>query len=117
GAWGLSTGLDYPPGRYADTAELVELSKQAAALGGIYHSHVRYWLGDRFLDPFKEAIEIGRQSGVAVHLTHMFQRIPRRGAASQLIALVEDARAEGLDVTFDMFPQAYGSTRLLIMIP
>ena len=58
GAWGLSTGLDYPPGSYADTDELVGLSTEAARLGGIYHSHVRYRLGDRFLDPFREAIEL-----------------------------------------------------------
>ena len=117
GAWGVSTGLDYPPGRYADTAELVELAKEASRLGGIYHTHVRYWLGDRFLDPFKEAIQIGRQSGIATHITHLFQRIPVLGGASRLIGLVEDARLEGLDVTFDMFPTAFASTRLLIMIP
>lgn len=117
GAWGLSTGLDYPPGRYADTAELVGLSREAAKLGGIYHTHVRYWLGDCFLDPFKEAVEIGRQSGIPTHITHLFQRVPIRGGARQLLGLVEDARDEGLDVTFDMFPTVYASTRLLIMLP
>src|SRR5204862_234429 len=62
GAWGMSTGLDYPPGSYADTAELIHLSREAGRLGGFYHTHVRYGLGDRFLDPFREAIEIGRRS-------------------------------------------------------
>ncbi len=51
GAVGMSTGLDYPPGSFADTDELVELSAEAASLGGIYHTHVRYSLGDRYLDP------------------------------------------------------------------
>ena len=51
GAFGMSTGLDYPPGSYADTDELVELSREAARMGGIYHTHVRYWLGDRFPGP------------------------------------------------------------------
>ena len=51
GAWGMSTGLDYPPGSFADTDELVALSEEASRLGGIYHTHVRYSLGDRFLDP------------------------------------------------------------------
>ena len=60
GAVGLSTGLDYPPGNYADTDELVELSKQVADLGGIYHTHVRYKMGDMFIDPFQEAIDIGK---------------------------------------------------------
>ena len=64
GAIGISTGLDYPPGSYADTDELVALSAEAARLGGIYHTHVRYGLGDRYFDPFEEAIEIGRRSGI-----------------------------------------------------
>src|SRR5664280_2705123 len=54
GAFGLSTGLDYPPGSYATTAELVELAAVAAGLGGIYHTHVRYPLGDGFLDPYRD---------------------------------------------------------------
>jgi len=117
GAWGMSTGLDYPPGRYADTAELVELSKEAARLGGIYHTHVRYWLGDRFLDPFKEAIEIGQRSGIATHITHFYQRTTSLGSATDMLGLVEDARDGGLDVTFDSYPYVYSSTRLLIMFP
>jgi N-acyl-D-amino-acid deacylase len=117
GAWGLSTGLDYPPGSYADTAELVALSEEAARLGGIYHSHVRYRLGDRFLDPFREAIEIGRRSGIAAHITHFYQRLAPHGNATDMLTLVEDARDEGLDVTFDSYPYVYSSTRLLIMFP
>jgi N-acyl-D-amino-acid deacylase len=117
GAWGLSTGLDYPPGSYADTAELVGLSEEAARLGGIYHSHVRYRLGDRFLDPFREAIEIGRRAGVAAHITHFYQRLGSQGSATAMLELVERARDEGLDVTFDSYPYVYSSTRLLIMFP
>ena len=117
GAFGLSTGLDYPPGSYADTAELVELSREAVRLGGIYHTHVRYSLGDRFLDPFKEAIEIGRQSSVPVHITHFYQRTTSAGGAERMLGLVEDARDEWLDVTFDSYPYVYSSTRLLIVIP
>ncbi len=60
GAVGLSSGLDYPPGSYATTDELAALTRVAGAAGGFYHTHVRYPLGDRFLDPFREAIEIGR---------------------------------------------------------
>ncbi len=117
GAFGISTGLDYPPGDYADTAELVELSREAARLGGIYHTHVRYRLGDQFLDPFREAIEIGRQSEIAAHITHLYQRVPSKGGANRLLGLVEDARDEGLDVTFDSYPYIYSSTRLLIIFP
>ena len=118
GAFGISTGLDYPPGSYANTAELIELSREAARLGGIYHTHVRYSLGDKFLDPFREAIEIGRQGEIPCHLTHLYQRMPAsRGPASRLLDLVEGAREEGLDVTFDSYPYIYGSTRLLIVVP
>ncbi len=62
GAVGLSSGLDYPPGSYATTDELAALTAEAGGHGGFYHSHVRYPLGDRYLDPFREAIEIGRRA-------------------------------------------------------
>jgi N-acyl-D-amino-acid deacylase len=117
GAWGLSTGLDYPPGSYADTAELIHLSGEAARLGGFYHTHVRYGLGDRFLDPFREAIEIGERSGIPAHITHFYQRTTAPGGAREMLELVETARDGGLDVTFDGYPYAYSSTRLNIVIP
>ena len=117
GAFGISTGLDYPPGSYADTNELIELSKEASRLGGIYHTHVRNTLGDRFLDPFKEAIEIGRRSGIPCHLTHLYQRVTALGGARRILGLVEDTREEGLDITFDSYPYIYSSTRLLIIFP
>jgi N-acyl-D-amino-acid deacylase len=117
GAFGLSTGLDYPPGSYATTAELIELAAEAARLGGIYHTHVRYPLGDGFLDPYREAIEIGRRSGCPVHITHFYHRPTFPGPPEVMLALVDDARAEGLDVTFDLYPSEWASTRLLIMLP
>ncbi len=117
GAFGISTGLDYPPGAYATTEELSALSQEAARLGGIYHTHVRYQLGDRYLDPFREAIEIGRRSGVGVHLTHLYRRATYPGGARPMLELVEGARLEGLDVTFDTYPYEWSSTRLLILLP
>ncbi|MCH7624912.1 MAG: D-aminoacylase [Chloroflexi bacterium] len=117
GAVGLSTGLDYPPGSFADTDELVELSSQVVDMGGIYHTHVRYHLGDMYLDPFKEALEIGTRSGIPVHITHFYQRAPSTGGGRGLLRLVEDAAGSGQDVTFDSYPYIYGSTRLLIMVP
>jgi N-acyl-D-amino-acid deacylase len=117
GAVGLSTGLDYPPGSYADTDELVGLAEEAGRAGGIYHSHVRYSLGDRFLDPFREAIDIGRRAGAPSHLTHFYHRETYPGPPEAQIALVDDARAEGLDVTFDTYPSEWSSTRLLINLP
>ncbi len=117
GAFGLSTGLDYPPGSYATTAELAALAVEAARLGGIYHTHVRYPLGDGFLDPYREAIEIGRRSGCPVHITHFYHRPTFPGPPEVMLALVDDARAAGLDVTFDLYPSDWASTRLLIMLP
>lgn len=117
GAFGLSTGLDYPPGSFATTAELAELAAEAARHDGIYHTHVRYSLGDGFLDPYREAIEIGRRSGVAVHITHFYHRPTFPGPPEVQLALLDEARAEGLDVTFDLYPYEWASTRLLIMLP
>ncbi len=118
GAFGLSSGLDYPPGAYASTDELAQLLAEAAQLGGFYHTHVRYPLGDGFLDPFREAIEIGRRSGGGpVHITHFYYRATFPGTPANMLGLVDDARAEGLDVTFDLYPYEWASTRLLIMLP
>ena len=117
GAFGLSSGLDYPPGSYADTAELAALSEESARHGGIYHTHVRYQLGDRYLDPFREAIEIGQRAGAPAHITHFYHRATYPGGPEPLLALVDDARATGLDVTFDSYPYEWSSTRLLIELP
>lgn len=117
GAFGLSSGLDYPPGSYASTEELASLASEASRLGGIYHTHVRYTLGDRFLDPFREAIEIGRRGEAPAHITHFYHRTTFPGSPDQMLALVDDARAEGLDVTFDAYPYEWASTRLLITVP
>jgi len=117
GAIGLSSGLDYPPGAYASTDELAQLTAEAAQHGGIYHTHVRYALGDRYLDPFREAIEIGRRGEGPTHITHFYHRQTFPGGPGPMLALVDNARAEGLDVTFDTYPYEWASTRLLIMIP
>ncbi|MBA2634341.1 MAG: D-aminoacylase [Chloroflexi bacterium] len=117
GAIGLSSGLDYPPGAFATTDELAQLTNEAARHGGFYHTHVRYSLGDRYLDPFREAIDIGRAGEGATHITHFYHRQTFPGGPGPMLALVDDARAEGLDVTFDTYPYEWASTRLLIMIP
>ncbi len=115
GAYGISTGLTYPPGSYADTAELIELCKEVAALGGIYVTHVRYPIGDHFYDPFREAVQIGRHSGVPVHISH-FHNV-RPGGARRLVKVVDDAREEGLDVTYDSYSYPFTSTRLESVLP
>jgi N-acyl-D-amino-acid deacylase len=119
GALGLSTGLDYPPGSFATTDELVELSREVAELGGVYHTHVRYGLGDGYLDGFREAFEIGRRSGAAVHVTHLSRspRVTHSRGAQAILDLFEEARDSGQDVTFDAYPYEWGGTRLIRLLP
>src|SRR3954469_20685851 len=70
GAWGMSTGLIYLPGRYAETAELIALSKVVARHGGLYASHIRNE-GDELLASVEEALKIGRDAGLPAHISHL----------------------------------------------
>lgn len=118
GAWGLSTGLDYPPGSYADTNELIDLSKVVMSLGGFYHTHVRSNLKKRSpLAPWEEAVEIGRKSDIPVHLTHYRQYFQGDSSHLDYLALVENARARGVDVTFDCYTYPHSSTSVTILLP
>ena len=114
---GSAPGSTTRPARYATTEELAALTDEAGRHGGFYHTHVRYPLGDRYLDPFREAIEIGRRADAPAHITHFYHRETHPGAPEPMLALVDDARAEGLDVTFDTYPSEWASTRLLIQLP
>ncbi len=118
GAWGLSTGLDYPPGSFASTDELVALSEVVAELGGFYHTHTRASLRARGrLAPWEEAIEIGERSGAPVHLTHYRQQRQGDGSHLDYLGLVEGSRARGMDVTFDCYTYPYSGTSLTIQLP
>jgi N-acyl-D-aspartate/D-glutamate deacylase len=116
GAWGLSTGLDYPPGAYADTDELVARSEVSARLGGFYHTHTRASLRAKgLLAPWEEALDIGRRSGSPIHLTHYRQSA--QGVGSHLDYLVIDnARDQGL-TTFDCYTYPYSGTMVAIGLP
>lgn len=117
GAFGISTGLDYPPGSYADTGELIELAREANRLGGIYVTHVRYRLGDRYIDPITEALAIGAASGIPVHISHFNSGWPFPGAPRRLLQLVNERRRQGVQVTADVYPSIYSSTRLEYVLP
>ncbi len=100
GAFGMSTGLVYPPGCFAATDEIVELAKVVARHGGLYASHVR---GERetILDAVRECIAVGERAGCPVQVSH---NAPKYGAtvhARDIQKLWEDARARGVDVTAD----------------
>lgn len=112
GAWGMSTGLIYAPGSYAQTDELVTLAKVVAAHGGIYATHIRDE-GDHLLAAVDEAINIGRGSGAPVHISHFkSMQIPNWGRVRDAVSRIEKARAEGLAVTADQYPYTANSFSL-----
>ena len=104
GAVGMSSGLAYVPGTYAETEEIIELCKVMAPYGGIYATHMRNESKD-LLTSVREAITIGREAGVPVHISH-FKVMGRDywGNHKAAIAEIEKARAEGLDITCDQYP-------------
>lgn len=117
GALGLSTGLFYLPGSFATTEEVIELARVAGDLGGIYISHMRNE-GDGVFASVRETIRIGREAGIPVQMTHHKIGAWRNfGRASESIALMADARAEGIDITFDQYPYTASSTSLSSIIP
>jgi N-acyl-D-aspartate/D-glutamate deacylase len=117
GAFGVSTGLFLVPGCYSKTDELIELAALAGQKGGIYVSHVRNEAQDILLS-VKEAIRIGRESRVPVHISHMKVSGPRNWPlAEQLVGMLESARGEGLDVTCDLYPYTVFNLLILSLLP
>jgi N-acyl-D-amino-acid deacylase len=117
GAFGLSTGLTYPPIQWSDTEEMVALCEEVARYGGIYVTHMR-GQGDGLLDPIRESIEIARRAGLPLHISHL--KSARLGSAANLrgvVQLLEEARAAGLDVTFDSYQYNAGSSMLHSNLP
>ena len=83
--------------------------------GGLYVTRCRYSLGDRLLDPFKEAINIGQEAGVPVQISHFHSSLD--GMGERMVSLIDDGRSMGVDVTFDQYPYPASSTLLLSLIP
>ncbi len=117
GAFGMSTGLTYPPGSYATSDEIATLCEVVRDMGGVYVTHIRYGSGDGFIDPNLEALDVGRRTGVPVHVSHFASTWKRNGQFRPLLRLVEDATADGVDVTFDAYPYVHTGSRALVMIP
>lgn len=111
GAWGLSTGLVYVPGCFAKTDELIRLAKVVAKYDGLYASHVRSGGMNRGIN---EAIQIGRESGVRVQISHLKAR---RGQGPAVLAKLAAARSEGLFVYADHYPYHASYTGLAPMVP
>lgn len=117
GAFGISTGLKYLPGTFAKTDEIIALSKTTAELGGFYTSHLREE-GLGLIEGVAEAIQIAEVADIPVVLTHHKAiGMPMWGASVQTLAMVDSARALGLDVMMDQYPYTASYTSLSVLIP
>ena len=117
GALGLSTGLEYDPGIYSTTDEAVALATTAAAQGGRYISHMRS--EDRaLLAAIEETIEIARRARLPVQISH-FKLAARGlwGRVPKILARLDAARAEGLDISADVYPYEYWQSTMTVLFP
>jgi len=117
GAFGLSSGLIYPPGAYANTEELTALADVAASFRRAYFTHIRDE-GHNVLAALDEALAIGRQSGAPVHIAHL--KVTGKtnwDKQSEILRRLRTARAAGQDVTFDQYPYTASSTTLITLLP
>jgi N-acyl-D-amino-acid deacylase len=112
GAWGLSTGLIYVPGIFAETDEIIALAEVAASHDGLYVTHLRDE-GARLVEAVAEALEIGRRAGLPVHVSHFKAKgVPNWGRIRDAVAEIEQARRNGLAVTADQYPYVATATSL-----
>src|SRR5262245_35037797 len=112
GAVGLSSGLDYIPSRYAETAELSALCEEIAPFGGVYVTHMRRYDPDGVLGSMDEVFRIGQEAGCAVHISHFNSR------ADLVLPHFDAATQRGLDATYDLYCYLAGSTILgMIALP
>jgi N-acyl-D-amino-acid deacylase len=117
GAFGLSTGLIYPPCCFADTAELIELARAVAEFDGIFVAHIRSE-SDYVEDAVAEMIAVGQRSGARIHISH-FKVAGRENWArlDGVLAMIHHAQSEGLRLTADQYPYIAGSTMLGAILP
>ena len=117
GSLGLSSGLGYDPGIYASTDELIALAQATGHLGGRYITHIRS--EDRDLwNALDEAIRIGSEAGIAVHISHLKLGMRRLwGKAGRLLHRLDAARADGVDISADVYPYPYWQSTMTILFP
>ena len=109
GAWGLSTGLEYVPGRYASTEEIIEVTKVVGEFGGIYSSHQRNEF-DGTPEATKETIRIAEGAGVRANVAHFKAcRKDYWGTLKDAVKLINDARTKGIIIVADMYPYHFAS--------
>lgn len=116
GAWGMSTGLQYVPGSFADVEELGAIAQVVGEWDGFYASHIRDE-GDRLIEAIEEAIEVGRLGNLPVHISHLKASKRRNwGKVRAAAALIEKMRDEGRRVTADQYPYDASSTSIAAML-
>ena len=117
GAFGLSTGLEYVPGQFTPTSEIVALARVVARRDGLYASHIRNEMNG-LLEAVNEAIEIGRQAGTRVEVSHLKAAgVPNWSKQRAALDMIASARADGVRVLADAYPYPAYSTTLQIYIP
>lgn len=117
GAVGMSSGLTYTPGMYADDAELTELCRVVARYDGYYCPHHRSY-GAGALRAYEEMVDLSRTAGCALHLAHATMNFGvNKGKAPDLIALLDKALDAGADISLDTYPYTPGCTTLVAMLP
>ncbi|MEN3008418.1 D-aminoacylase [Pseudothermotoga sp.] len=117
GAFGLSTGLIYPPGSYASTEEIFELCKVVAKHNGFYATHMRNE-SSKLIESVEEAIEIGKKSAVAVQISHHKACGQKYfGKVKETLKLIEETRSKGYDITCDVYPYIATATDLDAILP
>ncbi|KAM0723734.1 hypothetical protein Q7P37_000724 [Cladosporium fusiforme] len=117
GAVGMSSGLTYVPGMFADNAELTQLCRVVKLYGGYFCPHHRSY-GKGAIQAYAEMIDLARKTGIRLHLTHATLNFPENaGRADELIAMIDAALEEGLDITLDTYPYLPGSTTLAALLP
>ena len=117
GALGVSTALIYAPGNYASTEELIALAQAASKHGGIYASHIRNE-GDEEMAALNEAFRIGREGNLPVHIFHLKVAGKQNwGNMPKVVAAINDARQQGLEVTSNQYPYIASATSLGASIP
>jgi N-acyl-D-amino-acid deacylase len=119
GAVGFSTGSKYYPGPWGDTAELIALCEPVAAAGAVYMCEPRRALLERAYggDGVADALEVARRAGVRLHFAHYRTAPETAGRIETIMRLIDPAKAEGLDVTFDIYPYPSGSTIAVSYLP
>lgn len=117
GAVGFSTGLQYVPGTYAQTPEIVDLARVAANAGGVYASHMRNE-GTELEQAVAETIRVGEMTGARVQISHLKVDSPNRwGASAKALAMIDAARLKGVDVRADQYAYTAASSGLGIRFP